>query len=190
MPNSTNHIIRRMIEDIAYPAYITNSLGEYAEYNLKFCHFLGSTRLQIGHALQRNFTNLSFVYSDYPIQRSDFFQSDIFRSEENSVELSASGFRLTRIALVDINGLHLGHYGLIKIASDLAGPSASETTKLLTPRELEVLSLYSKGISAKEVAQLLLISRHTVVHHLRSSYGKLGVKNKSLALTKLQSLGW
>lgn len=53
----------------------------------------------------------------------------------------------------------------------------------LTPRERDVAIAYSRGLSSKEVALQLGISPATVHHHLRITYGKLGVDNKaSLAL--------
>lgn len=47
----------------------------------------------------------------------------------------------------------------------------------LTPREREVLELYASGVGAKEVAQRLFISEHTVIDHLRQirkAYQRLG----------------
>jgi DNA-binding NarL/FixJ family response regulator len=43
----------------------------------------------------------------------------------------------------------------------------------LTPREQEVLSLIKRGLSNKEIARELSISKHTVVGYAKSVYNKL-----------------
>lgn len=47
----------------------------------------------------------------------------------------------------------------------------------LSDRELEVLKLLIKGLSNKEVANLLSISTHTVISHRRNIVGKTGIKS-------------
>ena len=53
----------------------------------------------------------------------------------------------------------------------------------LTERECEVLSLVAEGMSNKEVATELDLSSDTVKAHLRSIYGKLGVNDRTHAVT-------
>ncbi|MBI4328850.1 MAG: HD domain-containing protein, partial [Chloroflexi bacterium] len=48
-----------------------------------------------------------------------------------------------------------------------------EWPKDLTEREVDVLRLVSQGLSRREVAQQLVVSEHTVRHHLESIYGKI-----------------
>jgi DNA-binding CsgD family transcriptional regulator len=45
-----------------------------------------------------------------------------------------------------------------------------------TKREDEICSLVARGASKKDVAKQLFISEHTVCNHLKSIYGKAGVK--------------
>lgn len=47
----------------------------------------------------------------------------------------------------------------------------------LTQREREVLQLTAYEHTSKEIAQLLFISRHTVISHRKNLYQKLGVSN-------------
>ncbi|HXD65439.1 MAG TPA: HD domain-containing phosphohydrolase [Solirubrobacteraceae bacterium] len=51
----------------------------------------------------------------------------------------------------------------------------------LTPREVEVLRLLVRGLSYKEIAQELVISRKTAGSHVEHIYAKLGVSNRARA---------
>lgn len=52
----------------------------------------------------------------------------------------------------------------------------------LTPRQLEILVLVSKGLSNKEIARLLVISPETTKSHLRDIYQRFGVANRMEAI--------
>ena len=58
----------------------------------------------------------------------------------------------------------------------------SATPEELTPRELEVLSLLSDGLSNKEIAQRLDVTPRTVNFHLDNLYSKLGVNSRTEAV--------
>lgn len=49
----------------------------------------------------------------------------------------------------------------------------------LTPREVEVLRLLAMGMSNNQIAELLVLSPHTVNVHNQSIFGKLGVNSRS-----------
>ena len=51
----------------------------------------------------------------------------------------------------------------------------------LTGREIEVLQLLARGLSNKEIAERLVISRKTVGHHVEHIYAKTGTANRALA---------
>lgn len=53
----------------------------------------------------------------------------------------------------------------------------------LSAREIEVLELVAKGVSNKEIGRLLSISVATVKTHLIHIYGKLGVDDRTAAVT-------
>lgn len=55
---------------------------------------------------------------------------------------------------------------------------AAFVSKTLTPREVEVLSLYASGESAKRVASALFISEDTVVDHIRNIRAKYAQQNR------------
>ena len=60
---------------------------------------------------------------------------------------------------------------------------------LLTRRELQVLSLVIEGLSSKEVADALSVSKRTVDFHLARIYDKLQVSNRVQAMSRVISLG-
>jgi DNA-binding CsgD family transcriptional regulator len=51
----------------------------------------------------------------------------------------------------------------------------------LTPREVEVLRLLARGLTNAQMAEELMVSRHTVDVHIRSIYGKIDVHSRSAA---------
>ncbi|MFN2186013.1 MAG: LuxR C-terminal-related transcriptional regulator, partial [Anaerolineae bacterium] len=75
-----------------------------------------------------------------------------------------------------------------------AGPStvAAANVELIEPlseRELEVLGLIAEGLTNPEIASRLFVSLNTVKAHARNIYGKLGVHNRTQAVTRARALG-
>ena len=68
-----------------------------------------------------------------------------------------------------------------KPSPDLLSTSPATYPGGLTAREVEVLRLLAKGLSDKQIAQQLVISRRTVNAHLTSIYGKLQLSSRSAA---------
>jgi DNA-binding NarL/FixJ family response regulator len=65
-----------------------------------------------------------------------------------------------------------------------------EMLEALTAREMEVLRAVACGKSNKEVAEALFLSVYTVQVHLRNIYGKMGVSNRTEAVTYALAQGW
>jgi DNA-binding NarL/FixJ family response regulator len=59
----------------------------------------------------------------------------------------------------------------------------------LTPREIEILSLVSKGLTNREIADVLALSKLTVGCHIRNIYKKLAVKSRTQAVFEARSYG-
>jgi HD-GYP domain-containing protein (c-di-GMP phosphodiesterase class II) len=51
----------------------------------------------------------------------------------------------------------------------------------LTPREVEVLRLLARGLSNKEIAERLVITRKTASNHVEHIYAKAGISNRAQA---------
>ncbi len=70
-------------------------------------------------------------------------------------------------------GLLLGEYRRLAAApSEPAGPR-------LTPRETEVLRLVAKGLTARQVAERLVLSHRTVENHVQNTLSKLALHNRA-----------
>lgn len=54
----------------------------------------------------------------------------------------------------------------------------------LTPRETEVLSMMTAGVTNREIASALGISEHTVKFHVASIFGKLGTSTRTETVTE------
>ena len=57
----------------------------------------------------------------------------------------------------------------------------ARVAKLLRPRELTILALYSEGLSASEIADIFVISPHTVRTHVKNAYRRLGIHSREEA---------
>ena len=59
----------------------------------------------------------------------------------------------------------------------------------LTPREVEVLQLFSRGLSYRDAAESLGISAHTIRDYVKSIYRKLEVHSCTEAIFEARQLG-
>jgi DNA-binding NarL/FixJ family response regulator len=72
---------------------------------------------------------------------------------------------------------------LMKGLADLPRQRA-DPVQSLTEREIELLRLVAEGMSNKAIAQTLSISENTVKYHMRNILQKLGVQNRTEAVTQ------
>jgi DNA-binding NarL/FixJ family response regulator len=72
-----------------------------------------------------------------------------------------------------------------------AQKQAGETrgSDILTPRELEVLNLLSRGFSYAEIAGILTLSPQTIATYVKNIYRKMEVSSRSEAIYEASSLG-
>jgi len=68
--------------------------------------------------------------------------------------------------------------------------SDPEPDEALTPRELKVLQLVSRGLRNKEIAAELGVSSRTVEGHLSSILSKLGVSSRTAAVVRAVANNW
>ena len=69
------------------------------------------------------------------------------------------------------------------VAARLLGRMRAPAEESLSAREVEVLQLVSRGSSNQEIARALHVSQATVKSHLIHIFGKLGVSDRTAAVT-------
>ena len=69
------------------------------------------------------------------------------------------------------------------------GKSLDSEVALLTNRETEILYLVAQGMSNKEIAEQLFVSKYTVESHIKHIYRKLSVTKRTKAVSTARSLG-
>lgn len=65
----------------------------------------------------------------------------------------------------------------------------AKASNILTPRELEVLNLLSRGFSYAEIAGILTLSPQTIATYVKSIYRKMEVSSRSEAIFEASSMG-
>jgi DNA-binding NarL/FixJ family response regulator len=88
----------------------------------------------------------------------------------DAVNRTASGDAVFTAGLA---GLVLGEYRRMA-----AAPAEAEQAPQLTDRETEVLRLVAKGLTAKQIADRLVLSHRTVENHVQSTLRKLQLHNR------------
>ena len=68
-------------------------------------------------------------------------------------------------------------------------PSPDHVEEVLTPREVEVLTLIAKGYTSLVAAELLGLSRHTVAGYVKDIYRKLNVSTRAEAALEASRRG-
>ena len=87
---------------------------------------------------------------------------------ENAVRRTAAGEAVFTAGLA---GLVLGEYRRMAAAPRPSGPK-------ITERETEVLRLVAKGLTARQIAERLVLSHRTVENHVQSTLRKLQLHNR------------
>jgi len=81
------------------------------------------------------------------------------------------------------------HPGTAATAPATPAASAAAAASPLTERETEILRLVAKGFSFDAVGELLGISPHTVVTHVKKIYRKLAVHSRGEAVYEASQMG-
>jgi HD-GYP domain-containing protein (c-di-GMP phosphodiesterase class II)/DNA-binding CsgD family transcriptional regulator len=70
---------------------------------------------------------------------------------------------------------------VVEAAGETPPPARTSWPGGLSDREVEVLRLVARGLSNKEIAQALVISRRTAEHHVQHVYAKIGTSTRAAA---------
>ena len=69
------------------------------------------------------------------------------------------------------------------VATRVLGRMRAPAEEALSPRELEILQAVARGLSNKDIGRQLYVSEATVKTHLLRVFGKLGVDDRTAAVT-------
>jgi len=117
--------------------------------------------------------------------------ADILRA----VEAGAAGYLLKDAGRVDlVTAIRAAARGETVLAPSVATRLVNRMRRpasadALSPRELEVLRLVAKGLSNGEIGRELHISEATVKTHLLRTFAKLGVSDRTAAVTTALAAG-
>jgi DNA-binding CsgD family transcriptional regulator len=107
------------------------------------------------------------------------------RPEDDDLEqIAGTAARLAeRLALADRSpaALHTASLSLVRNLVLETPPSLNGRLAELRPREQTILELYADGLSAGEIAELLVISPHTVRTHLKLAFKRLDIHSREEA---------
>jgi two-component system NarL family response regulator len=112
---------------------------------------------------------------------------------KQAIEAGASGYLLKDSDTEQItSAIHQVHDGLSPIALSLtrnlvmefAKLSKSNRSHLLSKRQVEILRLIAEGVSSGEIGNHLFISQSTVKREIRHIFDKLGVSDRSHAVSQ------
>jgi ATP/maltotriose-dependent transcriptional regulator MalT len=143
---------------------------------------------------RRTLANLAALRGDVALARADLAAAERHARREGLVPdlalillrqaelLGASGAD-GRALLREARRLlaSLGMRAALARADGLPGAASTPSLAGLTTRELEVLRHLAQGKTNREIAELLVISEHTVVNHLSHIFGKIGADNRTAA---------
>lgn len=79
---------------------------------------------------------------------------------------------------------------LLSLVNTKSSNVTPPTETILTVRETDVLTMFSKGMSYRETASVLGLSVHTIADHVKSIYGKMQVRSRSEAVFEAVQNGW
>jgi DNA-binding NarL/FixJ family response regulator len=115
--------------------------------------------------------------------------ADILRA----VEAGAAGYLLKDASRTDlVQAVRLAARGETVLAPSVATKlfhRARKGHESLSPREVEVLRLVARGLSNAEIGRELHISEATVKTHLLRTFPKLGVSDRTAAVTTAMAAG-
>jgi PAS domain S-box-containing protein len=168
--------------------------GRYDPSNTQYVH--PGDRARVEGEMREAVETGAPVDLEYRIIRPDGHVRRLHSRAELIVDSDGNPLRLTGTAQ-DVTELHAAAEALHQTASDLGrraaalqrsrGPRGSDLTKVLTPRQVEILALVAEGMSNAEIASRLYLTESTVKWHVRKLLRALRVSNRAQAVARYLS---
>ena len=105
--------------------------------------------------------------------------------DDDLAEIDAAAAALSeRLALMDCSAaaLRAASFSLVRRLVFETTPSLNGRLAALRPREQTILELYADGLSASDIAELLVISPHTVRTHVKLAFKRLDIHSREEAI--------
>lgn len=147
----------------------------------------------------KNISGIEFIQTTRgKLPSTQFLMCTAYQNNENvftALKAGASGYIIKdssadeiQNAIIELHngGAPMSPYIARKVISLLHGKEEPNNFNL-SERELEVLSLLSKGLLYKEISDKLGITANTVKNHCKNIYKRLHVQNKTEAINKYHS---
>ncbi|MEY4516381.1 MAG: hypothetical protein RL180_727 [Pseudomonadota bacterium] len=201
-------------DDLSFCAFLANTLAQHDHYQIiGMSHSLHDARRDLSHHqpdlvtvdlsmpdgsgvdlihwLQQHYPHCKkmvvslwghddLVFRAFQYGADGFLQKDKLIGMELPTAISALEDGGTPISPKIARRL-LGHFQMIQTTP----PSPSDACTL-SDREREVLQLLAKGLLYKEIAELLMLSPHTVATHVKRIYKKINVASRGEAVFEAQ----
>lgn len=161
--------LQNVLEDII-PVAVIRIFKDYSELMDDtpdmYAHYFISPQIYIEHNsffLPRKKRTIILAAENHPMQISGVMTLNVYQPKKGLIK--------------DLMSLHKhGHQTGLSTNS-----TAMEAHRVhdLSPREIDVISLLTKGLSNKEIASKLNISQTTVITHRKNITDKLGIKSVS-----------
>jgi DNA-binding NarL/FixJ family response regulator len=110
------------------------------------------------------------------------------------LKLGANGYILKTSSMLDIQkgieaviegGFSISPNAAKHLIADYRFDPIEELRSKLTKREFELVQLLAEGLSYKQAADRLFVTKFTINQHLKHIYAKLGIKSKAELMAKM-----
>jgi PAS domain S-box-containing protein len=166
--------------------------GHYEPSNTQYIH--PDDRAEVEREMEKAVETGAPIDIEYRIIRPDGRVRRLHSRAELTADADGNPLRLTGTAQ-DVTELRAAAEVLHQTASDLGRraaelhhspgrPHGPDLSRLLSPRQQEILALVAEGLSNAEIAARLYLTESTVKWHVRKILRALGVSNRAQAVAR------
>ena len=141
----------------------------------------GMSGIEVARALHQEFNDVRIlIFSNYA-KGEEIYQA---------MKAGAAGFVLKEMPVDRVlDAIRTVHQGGQYLPPEIAAHVGQRLLSQLSPREVEVLQLFGRGLSNKEIGASLGVVEGTVKVHVANIFGKLNVSDRTQALVEAVKRG-